>query len=228
MSINSIVEAIIREEQQTLHHGRPGLPAKRKQAWAKILSRDTSSQQWEALIAAVIYAESISTREIGAVLLGNEKSDWTIFIKYVHEIAVDDNWEVREWVINPLIVWWQRDKERASILFTEWLNAGGRSRRAIIVAALKLLNRGEWSCEDALKVVDQVIDDPDPYIIANVGSFLIGDGLLRKCPDMTIEALRGYLARKPLPDSVKKNMQGVLKSKEAQQYKEQLKSMMNT
>ncbi len=228
MSVNSIVETIIREEQQTLHHGRPGLPAKRKQAWAKILSRDTPFQEWETLIAALVHANSVSTREIGAVLLGDEKSDWTIFTKYIHEIAVDDNWEVREWAVHPLVIWWQRDEKHTSALFTEWLNAGRRLRRAIIVAVLKLLNKGKWSCEDALKVVDQVIDDSDPYIIANVGSFLIGDGLLRKCPDMTIEALRGYLAREPLPDAVKKNMQGVLKSKAAQQYMGQLKSMTNT
>ncbi len=227
MNINSTIEAIIQEEQQTLHHGRPGLPAKRKQAWAKTLSRDISLQEWETLIAALIHANSISTREIGAVLLGDEKSDWNIFTKYIHEIAVDDNWEVREWAVHPLVIWWQRDEEPTSALFKEWLNAGGRLRRAIIVAVLKLLNKGKWSCEDALKVVDQVIDDSDPYIIANVGSFLIGDGLLRKCSDMTIEALRGYLATKPLSDDVKKNMQGVLKSKAAKEYVEQLKQTMN-
>lgn len=224
---NNIVQSIFQEEQQTLHHGRPGLTAKRKQVWAKTLSCATPSQEWESLLAALINAESISTREIGAVLLGDEKTDWNIFTKYVHVIAADENWEVREWAVNPLVAWWQRDKEHTSTLFTQWLDTGGRLRRAVIVAVLKLLIKGEWSCEDALKVVDQVIDDPDPYIIANVGSFLIGDGLLRKCPDMTIKVLRRYLTRKPLPDAVKKNMQGMLKSKAAKEYVEQLEAMIN-
>ena len=216
------IQPIIQEEQNTLHHGRPGMSAKRKQTWAKTLSRDTSSQEWELLIAELVYAESISTREIGAILLGDAKSDWTLFTKHALSLATDNDWEVREWVVKPLVTWWIRDKESTSALFTAWLALSGRPRRAVIVAVLALLNKGEWSCEDALKVVDQVIDDPDPYVIANVGSFLIGDGLLRKCPEMTIEALRRCLARVPLPDAIVKNVKGVLKSKAAKQYREKL------
>src|SRR5579875_1554384 len=93
-----------------------------------------------------------------------------------------------------------------------WIEAGGRLRRAAVLAVRALVLDGTLSASASLRALDAVIDDPDSYVQASVGGFLAGDALFRRYPRETA----AYLAERVRAGAVNpvfwKNVRDALRS----------------
>jgi hypothetical protein len=110
-------------------------------------------------------------------------------------LADDPAWEVREWVVDPLVDF---AAQGAWNWVDRWVEREGGRRRAAVVATRFLLGRGAVSCDRAVEVARRVVDDPDRYVAASVGTFLLADGIAPRCPD-AFAALAATLLAGPAP-----------------------------
>lgn len=177
------------EADATRHHGRPGLPARAKSAWARRAGEAAESEvaAWAAHFAA---HPNPTVRQVGLLMLARPAVDALTAERLAGPLADDPDWEVREWAVEPLAA------HAASGWLRRWAEAGGPKRRAAVVAARQLVRQGRIDCAAALAVASQAVDDPDRYVAASVGTFLLADGIYLVCPD----AFWGWvdeLARRP-------------------------------
>lgn len=210
------------EAAQTLHHGRPGLPSRRKEALAKEIGSREGSDGWEDLTSSLLASPQPAVRQVGAILLGDPRTSREAFGTHIDQVATDPDWEVREWAVSPLERWWDRDPAGVDTRVSAWLDQGPFLRRAAVVFSRRMLLVGSWPCERVLPIAEKVLNDPDPYVLGNVGSYLVGDGLLRMCPEETVALLIRALKRTPDDPALLKNLSLIRKSRDGLARKEWL------
>lgn len=177
---------LVEEATHTIHHGKPGLPAAAKRRFAR---------RFEELIPSgdvrrvdVLLSHSLAAvREVGGCLLALGGYPGPEVETRARTLALDDDWEVREWAVDPYLKTLGRDPMPG---LQEWIGAGGRLRRAAVLAIRSLVLTGSLSAPEALSFLEVLMDDADPYVQANVGGFLVGDALFRRYPTETAQFLK--------------------------------------
>jgi hypothetical protein len=184
---DALLEELVQEGATTVHHGRPGLPAARKRRFADRMAPFLGEGDPPEAIDLLLSHTVAAVREVGAILLAHSACSAPIVLERARSLALDDDWEVREWAVEPLVAA-LADDPSAGLM--PWIRAGGRLRRAAVLAARHLVLEGRLEAQTACVVADAVVDDSDPYVQANVGGFYLGDALVRCFP----QCAAGWLA----------------------------------
>lgn len=115
----------------------------------------------------------------------------------IQRLAVDDDWEVREWAASLLGRALGRAWEHFAPRALAWSRQGpSRLRRAVVVAAkyagrARVRGRGDA----LLDLLEPAVGDHDEYLRRSLGPFAVGDGLLRAYPGETLARLEAWAAR---------------------------------
>ncbi|MDA8199221.1 MAG: HEAT repeat domain-containing protein [Thermaerobacter sp.] len=182
-----LASEMVAEACVTRHHGRPGLPARSKVGWADRAADQVGAHDLVTCATHFLAHPHPTVRQVGLALLARPDVDAATAERLARELADDPDWEVREWVVEPLAAHTARE---ASGWLERWVQEGRGRRRAAVVAARQLVRHKDIDCVTALKVATAVVDDPDPYVAASVGTFLLADGIYPTCPD----AFRAWVA----------------------------------
>ena len=178
--LEALAAELAAEAQATRHHGRPGLPARAKSAWADRVAREVGPPGVAASAAHLLAHPHPTVRQVGLAMLARPEVDPAQAERLAGGLADDPDWEVREWAVVPLAAHAARG---AAGWLARWVQEGGGRRRAAVVATRQLVRRGAIDCAAALAVAAAVVDDPTPYVAASVGTFLLADGIVVRCPD---------------------------------------------
>ena len=171
---------LVAEAASTRHHGRPGLPARSKVRWADRVAEAVGPPDLASCVAYFVAHPHPTVRQVGLALLARPEVDADTAERLAGPLADDPDWEVREWVVEPLVA----HSVRCGPPWLErWVQEAGGRRRAAVVAARRLVRQGDLDCAAALRVATAVVDDPTPYVAASVGTFLLADGIVPRCPD---------------------------------------------
>lgn len=109
-------------------------------------------------------------------------------------LADDENWLVRE---NAHAVWSELLKKHFQqvypILQTWSVHSSANLRRCVAIAARSAgnLRKEEWM-EPLIQLLEPLLSDKTYYVRKNLGSYAIGDGLLRCYPNFTIKHLQRW------------------------------------
>lgn len=179
-ALDALAAEIAAEAASTRHHGRPGLPARAKAAWADRVAREVGPHDLAACAAHLVAHPHPTVRQVGLALLARPQVDAAQAERLAGELADDPDWEVREWVVEPLVAHTVRG---GSGWLARWVQEDRGRRRAAVVATRQLVRRRAIDCATALTVATAVVDDPTPYVAASVGTFLLADGIVLRCPD---------------------------------------------
>ncbi|HYM51018.1 MAG TPA: HEAT repeat domain-containing protein [Candidatus Limnocylindrales bacterium] len=201
----SILAALARDDPQgvvaaldgQLHHGRPGSPAALRQQVGERLAVALASQggritRW---IDALSTSPSPTGRQVACLLLANRyEADRTGVLKAAEALADDAHWEVREAAGGLLGTLLDRDFDRI-LRRCETLRSSrlANVRRAVVSAARYAARRDKPERVPALlDLLEPLLHDPEPYVRRNLGSFAVGDALLRVDPKTTLQRLREW------------------------------------
>lgn len=179
-AVAALVDQIMAEVAVTRHHGRPGLPARAKVRWSREIVRHVPRAELVGATRILCTHANATVRQVGLRVLADPAVSPAIAEDQAALLADDPDWEVREWVVEPLV---QHAARGQRDWLWRWAAAGGGRRRAAVVGARALLIAGSITCAEALDVARQGIDDPNPYVAASVGTFLLADGVVPRCPD---------------------------------------------
>lgn len=131
-------------------------------------------------------------KSLGAALLPSLwPAERGVVARRLQQLAEDDDWVTREDAAGVLGALLDRDFERALPIARQWVASGSpRLRRAALVAAkLAARSRRPERGEPLLALVGPALPDGDRYVRRNLGRFVIGDGLLRAYPSLTLRRL---------------------------------------
>lgn len=187
------MEILLLERRLTsgTHHGKPGLSQQAKIALAKEISPEVDRDLLSDLSASPVPG----ARQVAAWLLASrwvEDASWT---PTVLALAMDSDWEVREWSVEPIYTLLQSPHPAAR----QRIEALARDpepsvQRQLAVAIRQSARRGDdVEVEWMLELLDPMMPIEDPYLQKNLGAYAIGDGLLAHHASLTIPWLAGYV-----------------------------------
>ena len=208
-AFRDLLAELVEETTRTRHHGKPGLPAATKRRYAARFA-DAIAPKDLASVDILLSHPLPSVRQVGGLILAREGmfAPETIAPR-ARRLALDEDWEVREWAVEPYL---RTLGHQPLAGLQSWIEAGGRLRRAAVLAVRALVLDGTLSASASLRALDAVIDDPDSYVQASVGGFLAGDALFRRYPRETA----AYLAERVRAGAVNpvfwKNVRDALRS----------------
>lgn len=220
---------LLDEAARSSHHGKPGLPATRKRWWAAELAGCLSAGEAVERIAEWAGHPDPVVRQVALLLMTHTPEGPRLVEQWALGLASDADWEVREWVVAPLAYWMDRDPAWGESTLLQWLEAGAGPRRAAIVAVRQGLLRApsqRLSCAFAVGVADRMVDDPDPYVRANTGSYLLGDGLYRVCPEATLRWLAQRVSSGRVTEAFLANLLRLAKSRDGRAGSEPLRPIV--
>jgi hypothetical protein len=179
--VQALVAALRLDGAQRRHHGRAGLNAAAKRRWAARLAAVAPPADWTAWLPCLAQDPLPAVRTVAALLIVH--GQWTDdgALALVDRLLRDEDWEVREWAVDPAAMLIDARSDGPA-LFEAWLNEGGRACRAMVAACRARVRAGRMTVQEAFAVADRVVDDPDPYVLASVGSYFLGDGVLPRFP----------------------------------------------
>lgn len=220
----AMAQEMAEESRHTLHHGRPGLPTAAKVAWAKRLQL-AAGEAAQLGAARWLAVQSVpDLREAACVLLAGVAPDpdgeallWAL--------ASDDDWEVREWAVAPLASWCRSAQDTDQERLRRWLAGGARPRRAALLAIRELVADGSLDAGAGLQLVETALDDNDPYVVENLGSYVLGDGFLRRAPAVTLAWLQGLNPRE-LTAAWPRHLARLIQSKAARPWRRDLEPVV--
>jgi hypothetical protein len=211
------LSAVVADADSRIHHGRPGLPALDKRRWAARLASVLPADQAEArLCEAARHARPAVRAVAAAVMAGLPVAPWAE--RLVDELARDADWEVREWAVGPLAAWAGADGDGGGRRLSRWMARPGGPRRAALLAMRQLVLQGCLSVPQALILIRPAFDDPDPLMVETVGSFVIGDGCLRRDPVATVGWLES-MAEAGFTEVHSRHIGRILRSRAAAQHR---------
>ncbi len=174
-----------------VHHGKPGLSSRKKQALAQDLAEE--ALRWIPLLAQ---SPVSGAREVASLLIAPRWLDDPSLTGLVWALAEDPDWEVREWAVYPFHVRYESGPESAFVLYRSWaLQATPGVKRAIAVAVKGLAHAGKVAVGPLLELVEALIPEEDEYVRKNLGPFCLGDGLLPLYPEETLERMAWWAER---------------------------------
>lgn len=217
-----LLQGLLEEASQSTHHGKPGLSAARKRWWARQMVEDVSPETVGQKVSAWADHPAPVVRQVALVLMSRIPNGRALIEPAALHLASDADWEVREWVVEPLAHWVEEDPAWGEPLLLRWLDLGGGPRRAAVVAVRALVLRHRVSCAVAVAVADRVIDDDDPSVRASTGSYLLGDGLYRTCPDLTLTWLAQRVSSGRLTPAFLANLLALTKARDGRAGSERL------
>ncbi len=207
-AFEELLGQLVDEATHTIHHGKPGLPAAAKRRFARRFEQVIPAGDLGAVDVLLTHALA-AVREVGACLLTLGVYPEAEVETRARTLALDEDWEVREWAVDPYRKTLGQDPIPG---LQEWISAGGRLRRAAVLAIRSLVLDGSLSASDSLSLLEVVIDDADVYVQANVGGFLIGDALLRRYPTETAAFLKTRVETGRVSRTFWKNVADALRS----------------
>ncbi|WLD94832.1 HEAT repeat domain-containing protein [Alkalihalobacillus sp. AL-G] len=181
------------ERDKTTHAGTA--PAHIKRKAVKLILSTYKNNPEKVLEAAEYFSghNSPTAKEISAHLLPEVYSVNPDSVAHLlHEIADDDNWEVREWAAGgcgellteqfdefyPVLYGWKDDQSE-------------NVRRAVALAVMYASKRlGTEYASKLLQVFEHLMADSSTYVKRNLGPFAIGDALLKRYPEQVIPWLK--------------------------------------
>jgi hypothetical protein len=208
---------LVEDVAGSVHHGRPGLSAAAKTRWIRRIREALAEPARGALVREAAHHPLPVVREVAAGVLATlPAEDWAEGL--LRELASDDDWEVREWAVEPLQAWVDRDPGSGTARIQAWLKHGGRLRRAALLALRARVLNGALPVPEALALVESAWRDSNPYIVENLGSFVLGDACLRRDPDATLDWLRQQVAS-GIGTTEARHLARLLKTAVAAQYR---------
>jgi hypothetical protein len=187
----------------TLDHGRPGLAARVKNRAARRLAPALGAGSPPARLDQLLNHREAAVRDIGAVLLADCRYPRVERLERARVLSLDDDWEVREWAAGPL-----RESVRDDLGsgLTALVAVGGRVRRAAVLVARDLVLERVLDAEQARRVADAVVDDPDAHVRKTVGRFFLGDAVSRQYPAAMASWLRKRARDRQVSEAFWKNV----------------------
>jgi len=148
-----------------------------------------------------LWAENLSNhknpdtrRYASSVLLKIWDKDKNRVERILTALADDEHWLVREdahHIWSELLI--RHFQEISEILQTFSTHSSANLRRCVAIAARNAgnLRKEEWA-EPLIHLLEPLLSDKTVYVRKNLGSYAIGDGLLRCYPQLTLEYLRRW------------------------------------
>jgi hypothetical protein len=220
----AIAHEMAQDSGRTLHHGRPGLPAAAKMAWANRLQLAAGETAQLTAARWLAAQREPDLREVASVLLGGVAPDPDAEA-LLWALASDEDWEVREWAVAPLAGWCRTAQDTGQERLARWMAGGARPRRAALLAIRELVADGSLDAGAGLQLVETALDDNDPYVVENLGSYVLGDGFLRHAPAATLAWLRD-LNPSELTAAWPRHLARLIKSKAAQPWRRDLEPVV--
>jgi len=110
------------------------------------------------------------------------------------QLADHPNWQIREYVASAAGELFDRHFEELRNQVLHLAQVGSPKVKRAIALAVKAAGRSRNSnrVDFLLDVTARLLTEDDPYVMKNLGPFVIGDGLLRYYTDATIVALKKW------------------------------------
>jgi len=180
-----------------LHHGRPGSPAALRQQVGERLATALAEQsgrigRW---IDALVISPSPTGRQVACLLLASHyPNDRVGTLRIAESLTDDPHWEVREAAGGLLGTLLDRDFEQVRSRLEALRNSKSENLRRAVVIAVKYAARRDKPerVEDLLALLAPLLHAQEAYVRRNLGSYTIGDALLRINPKETLRALREW------------------------------------
>lgn len=180
-----------------LHHGRPGSPAALRQQVGERLAIALAEQsgrinRW---IDALVASPSPTARQVACLLLARHyPDDRAGTLRIAESLADDPHWEVREAAGGLLGTLLDRDFDQVRGRLEILRSARSENLRRAVVVAVKYAARRDQPerVEDLLALLAPLLHAEEAYVRRNLGSYTIGDALLRVNPKETLRALREW------------------------------------
>ncbi len=137
-------------------------------------------------------------RSIACILLADLwPNDRQAVLDRAVRLAVDPDWEVREWAAGIFGTALDRDfSSEYPTMQALVTHPEPGVRRAIALAAMRAAEPSKPDrAEPLIALLEPLLTDRDDYVRKNLGPFAIGDGLMRAYPDATFNALAGWAGR---------------------------------
>lgn len=180
-----------------LHHGRPGSPASLRQQVGERLALALAEQtgrvsRW---IDALSTASSPTARQVACLLLAAYyPENPAAVLRAAETLAEDPHWEVREAAGGLLGALLDRDFGRVRDRLEALRSSKSENLRRAVVLAVKYAARRDKPerVPELLALLEPLLRDQEAYVRRNLGSFTLGDALLRVDPKETLKRLRDW------------------------------------
>ena len=219
---NLVLADLQRASRAGRHHGRAGLSGAQK---LEFVERFRKAGARLTLVERMAADPEPSVREVAAVLLGDLGPEPRVLDLW-RGLVEDADWEVREWAVDPLSRWAAADLDGGRTRVGRHLAAASpRERRAALLALRHLVLHGRLSPLDALVLAEPLFSDDDPYIAESLGSYVLGDALLRRSPVAVLGWLDAMLGETPGPARVV-HFEHLLRSRAAAAHRAALRPLV--
>jgi HEAT repeat protein len=180
-----------------LHHGQPGSPASLRQQVGERLAVALAKQSSRATrwIEALATSPSPTARQVACLLLASRYPDDPVGVLRIAEtLAEDPHWEVREAAGGLLGTLLDRDFDRIRGRLETLRSSRSENLRRAVVLAVKYAARRDKPerVPVLLMLLQPLLRDEVPYVRRNLGTYTLGDALLRVDPKETLRALREW------------------------------------
>jgi HEAT repeat protein len=180
-----------------LHHGRPGSPAALRQQVGQRLATALAEQSGRITrwIDTLVASPSPTARQVACLLLASHYPEDRAGVLRMAEVLADDpHWEVREAAGGLLGTLLDRDYDYLRPRLEVLRSARSENLRRAVVLAVKYAARRDQPdrVPDLLTLLAPLMHDEQAYVRRNLGSYTIGDALLRINPKETLRALREW------------------------------------
>lgn len=194
IQLNDLKTAIsIINLQRTSHAGTP--PKAVKDQAIKLIRNELEKNQSSIYKIGIAFAESENdgAKELGIKLLAPYYAQHRYRISDILlSLADDPNWEVREYVAGALGTIINSEFELVYPKLKQWVaHELPNIRRAVAVGIGSAASGCSYKeCNRLLMVLKPLLGDTDKYVSKNLGSFVIGDYLLRAHPNLVVKWLK--------------------------------------
>jgi hypothetical protein len=186
----------ILQGQSTEHAGTPNQAIKNQAIKSIKKCLDGCHRDIYEIAVRLANSNNAIGEEIGAILIAEQYHIHPLEItETLKKLADNPNWEVREWAASACGMILSKNFSSFYPVMMDWTrDSSPNIRRAAAVAAKYTgkLRNPDFS-ESLLDLVEQLLDDTDPYVKKNLGAFCLGDGLLRYYPEQVRSRIEKWI-----------------------------------
>jgi len=113
---------------------------------------------------------------------------------FLLDLGNDERWETRESAAYAFSNVLLKNFNEVYPQFQEWVTNGSGNIRRAVALATKYVSKARKSDygEPLLRLVEHLLSDKSIYVRRNLGSFAIGDGILRAYPKLTMQYIEKW------------------------------------
>lgn len=179
-------------------HGKPGLPTAQMNRLEKSILKAFTDEELFRLGKQLLTRPEYTARSLGTSFIEHGWPKHKEVEKLILKAAEDDDWIVREVAAGAFARLWEKDFPHFAKLFAGWVKSGSVNTKRAVALAVKYHSKSadpkNW--KTYLRLIEPLLQEEAEYIRKNLGPFAIGDGLLSRFPEETLQACEKWAKSK--------------------------------